>query len=104
MNEESEVQKIIDEISFRKSNVKNYEKMTINELSAELKEIMNFERKSIEKIEAFEKKQHNSDLGKYTKMICKNTMQREITQIQEIYLKKIDEEYIDSKKSYKSSS
>ena len=104
MNEENEVQKLIDEISFRKSNVKNYEKMTINELSAELREIMNFEKESIEKIEAFEKKQHSSDLGKYTKMICKNTIQREITQIQETYLKKIDEEYINSKKNYKSSS
>lgn len=101
MNEENEIQKLIDEINFRKSNVKNYEKMTINKLSVELREIMNFEVKSFEKIEAFEKKQRNSDLGKYAKIICKNTIQREIAQIQEIYLKKIDEEYFNSKKKKK---
>ena len=104
MNEENEVQKLIDEINFRKSNVKNYEKMTISELSMELREIMNFEVKSFEKIEAFERKRQNSDLGKYAKMICKNTTQREIMQIQEMYLKKIDEEYLNSRKNYNSSS
>ncbi len=96
MNEENEVQKLIDEINFRKSNVKNYETITINELSVELREIMNFEVKSLEKIDTFEKKHHNSDLGKYAKMICKNTMQREIAQVQETYLKKFDE-YLNSK-------
>ena len=98
MNEENKVQKLIDEINFRKSNVKNYETMAINELSVELREIMNFEVKSLEKITTFEKKHHNSDLGKYAKMICKNTVQREIAQVQEIYLKKFDE-YLNSKKS-----
>lgn len=97
MREEDEVQKLIDEINFRKSNTKNYEKMTINELSNELREIMDFERESFEKIESFEKKQHSSDLGKYAKMICKNTTQREISQVQEMYLKKIDKEYLNSK-------
>jgi hypothetical protein len=33
----------------------------------------------------------------YAKMISRNTTGREIAQIQEIYLKKIDEEYLNSK-------
>ena len=52
---------------------------------------------SMKKIEEFESTQKNQDLAKYAKMICKNTTQREITQIQEIYLEKIDKNYLNSK-------
>jgi hypothetical protein len=97
MGESDEVQKLIDEINFRKTNSKNYEKMNAVEISKEIKEIMEFEQESFKKIEEFEKIQKNSDLIQYAKMICRNTIGREISQIQEIYLKKIDEEYLNSK-------
>ena len=97
MKESDEIQKLIDEINFKKSNSKNYQKMKAEEISREFREIMRFEQEAFKKIEEFEKTQKNLDLVKYTKMICNNTIAREISQIQEIYLKKIDEEYINSK-------
>ena len=89
-----EVEKLIDEISFRKSDSKDYQNMKIEEISQELKDIIKFEQESFKKIEEFEKNQNNPDLVNYAKMICKNTTQREITEIQEIYLEKIDKEYL----------
>ena len=97
MQDSDEIQKLIDEISFRKSNSRDYEKMSIEKVSQELKDVMKFEQDSFKKIEEFEKIENNQDLIKYAKMICKNTIQREITQIQEIYLKKIDREYLNKK-------
>jgi hypothetical protein len=97
MEKPDEVQKLIDEINFRKSNPKNYEEMKAGELSKELREIMKFEQESFKKIEEFAKTQKNLDLIQYAKMICKNTTEREIAHIQEIYLKKIDEEFLSSK-------
>ena len=97
MDEPDEIQKLIDEISFRKSNSKDYQKMSAEEVGKELRDVMKFEQESFKKIEEFEKNQDNPDLIKYAKMICKNTTQREITQIQEIYLEKIDKEYLKSK-------
>ncbi len=97
MDEPDEIQKLIDDISFRKSNSKDYKKMSAEEIGKELREVMKFEQESFKKIEEFEKTQENPDLIKYAKMICKNTTQREITQIQEVYLEKIDEEFLKSK-------
>jgi Holliday junction resolvasome RuvABC ATP-dependent DNA helicase subunit len=92
-----EIEKIIDEISFRKSKSKDYEKMQVEEISKELQNIMRFEQESLKKIEEFEKMQKNQDVADYLKMISMNTTQREITEIQEIYLKKIDSEYLNLK-------
>ncbi|MDH3313576.1 MAG: hypothetical protein OEM28_10585 [Nitrosopumilus sp.] len=92
-----EIEKIIDEISFRKSKSKDYEKMKVGEISRELQNIIKFEQESLKKIEEFEKMQKNQDVTNYLKMISINTTQREITEIQEIYLKKIDSEYLNSK-------
>ncbi len=97
MEGSDEITKLIDEISFRKSNSKNYDKMKVEEISKELREIMKFEQESFKKIEEYEKIQKNFDLTQYAKMICKNTIGREIAQIQEIYLKKIDNEFLNSK-------
>ncbi|HSG82969.1 MAG: hypothetical protein ACE5RS_05365 [Nitrosopumilus sp.] len=94
MKEPDEIEKLIDEISFRKSNSKNYEKMKAEEISKELREIMKFEQESIKKIEEFGKTNKNQDLIEYAKMISKNTTGREIAQLQGTYLKKIDEEYL----------
>ena len=93
---EEEIQKLIDEISFRKTQSRDYTKMKAEEISKEIKDIMKFEQDSLKKIEEFEKTQKNSDLAEYAKMICRNTIQREISSIQGIYLKKIDEEYLKS--------
>ena len=93
---EDEIQKLIDEISFRKTQSRDYTKMKAEEISKEIKDIMKFEQDSLKKIEEFEKTQKNSDLAEYAKMICRNTIQREISSIQGIYLKKIDEEYLKS--------
>ena len=71
--------------------------MKAEEISKELREIMKFEQESFKKIEEFEKTQKNPDLIQYAKMISRNTTGREIAQLQEIYLKKIDEEYLNKK-------
>ena len=94
---EEEIQKLIDDISFRKSDSREYRKMKAEEISKELKNIMKFEQESLKKIEEFEKTQKNPDLAEYAKMICRNTIHREITAIQEIYLEKIDKEFLRSK-------
>ena len=94
----SEIQELIDEVSFRKSNSKNYEKMKIDEISKEFREIIVFQQESIRKIEEFEKTTHNNaEIIEYIKLLCNNTFQREIMQIQEVYLKKIEKEYPGSK-------
>jgi hypothetical protein len=97
MEKPDEVQKIIDEINFRKSNPKNYEEMKAEELSKELREIMKFEQESFKKIEEFKKTQKNQDLVQYAKMISSNTTGREIIQLQEVYLRKIDKEFLNKK-------
>ena len=56
MEKSVEIQKLIDDISFRKSNSKDYKKMKIEEISKELKDVMKFEQESFKKIEEFEKK------------------------------------------------
>ena len=97
MEESDEILKLIDEINIRKSNPRDYKKMKAEEISREFKNIMKFEQESFKRIEEFEKTQKNLDLIQYAKMICKNTIGREIAHIQEIYLKKIDEEFPSSK-------
>ena len=97
MEEPDEIQKLIDSISFRKSNSKDYTSMKIEEISKELRDVMKFEQESFKKIEEFEKTQNNPDLINYAKIICRNTTEREITQLQEVYLDKIDKEYLNSK-------
>jgi len=97
MLEHDEIQGLIDEITFRKSNSKDYQKMKVDELSKEFRDIMKYEQESFKKIEEFEKSQKNVELTEYVKILCSNTIAREIAQIQEIYLKKIDEEYLNSK-------
>ena len=89
-----EIQELIDEVSFRKSDSKDYERMKIEEISKEFKEIMKFQQESFRKIEEFERTNKNkTEIAEYIKLLCNNTLQREIMQIQEVYLKKIDVEY-----------
>ncbi len=94
MTDTNEIEKIIDEISFIKTKSKNYEDMEVEEISNELRMIMEFEQKAVKKIEEFEQKSKDKDFVEYLKMISKNTTQREISKIQEIYLQKIDEKYL----------
>jgi hypothetical protein len=91
---EEEIRKLIEDLNLRVS--KNYQKMDVKQLSGELREVMEFEQQTFQKIEEYEKNGTEQDLVNYTKMICKNTTQREISEIQEIYLGKIDTEYLNS--------
>ena len=98
MEEIEEIQKLIDKINTRESNLKEYQKMKIEELSVEIKEVIKFQQESLQMTEDFEVKGVQQDLIKYAKIICKNTIEREILKIQEIYLKKIENEYLKSNK------
>jgi len=94
MEEIEEIQNFIDMINTRDSNSKEYQKMKIEELSAEIREAIKFQQESFQRIEEFEAKGGQQDLTKYAKIICKNTTEREILKIQEVYLKKIEKEYL----------
>lgn len=96
MEEIEKIQKIVEEINTRRS--KEYQVMGIEELSAEIKETIRFQQESFQKIEDLEKNGMQQDLIKYAKMICKNIIEREILKIQEVYLKKIENEYLKSNK------
>ena len=95
MEEAEQIQDIIDEVNQRP--VKEYNKMKIGEISKELRNAMEFEQKSFQKIEELEKKGINPELTRYAKIVCRNTTEREIAEIQEVYLTKIDNEYLKSK-------
>lgn len=94
MEEVEEIQNFVDMINTRDSNSKEYQKMKIEELSAEIREAIKFQQESFQRIEEFEAKGGQQDLTKYAKIICKNTTEREILKIQEVYLKKIEKEYL----------
>ena len=94
MEEIDEIQKIIEGVNQRP--VKNYHKMNIEEISKELRKVMEFEQKTFQKIEELEDKGVKQELTKYAKMICRNTTEREISEIQEIYLTKIEKEYLNN--------
>jgi len=98
MEEIEEIQNFIDTINTRSSNSKEYQKMKIEELSTEIREAIKFQQEAFQRIEEFEVKGGQQDLTKYAKMICKNTIEREILKIQEVYLKKIENEYLKSNK------
>ena len=87
--------KLIEELNLRVP--KDYQNMDVKQLSGELQEIMKFEQETFQQIEEFEKNGTDQDLISYAKMICKNTTEREIVEIQKIYFEKIDTEYLKSK-------
>ena len=89
-----EVRKLIEELNFRVK--KDFDKMDVKQLSDELRDIMAFEQETIKKIEEFEKNGVEQDLISYARLVCRNTTGREISEIQEIYLKKIEEEYLNT--------
>ena len=98
MEEIEKIQNFINMINIRSSNSKEYQKMKIEELSTEIREAIKFQQEAFQRIEEFEIKGIQEDLIKYAKMICKNTIEREILKIQEIYLEKIEKEYLKSNK------
>jgi len=89
-----EIRRLIEEMNLRVS--KDYQKMKIEQLSRELREAMQFEQTTFQRIDELEKNGVEQDLANYAKMICKNTAGREISEIQEIYFKKLDNEYLNS--------
>ena len=96
MGDIEQIQKVIDEINAR--TIKDYKKMDIKQISFELRSAMNFEQNTFKKIEELEKKGIKTELTKYVKMICRNTIEREISEIQDTYLNKIDKEYLKNSK------
>jgi len=88
------VQKIIEEVNLR--TIKDYKKMNIMQLSSELRDAMEFEREIFQKIEDLENQGAENDLIYYARIVCKNTTSREISEIQEAYLTKIETEYLGS--------
>ncbi|PIN84371.1 MAG: hypothetical protein COV65_01165 [Nitrosopumilales archaeon CG11_big_fil_rev_8_21_14_0_20_33_24] len=94
MEEIDEIKELINKINLRDLNSRDYQKMKIEELSANIRESMKFQQDIIQRIEEFEIKGLQPDLTKYAKMVCKNTTEREILKIQEVYLKKIENEYL----------
>jgi len=98
MEEMEEIQNFVDMINTRYSNSKEYQKMKIEELSTEIREAIKFQQESFQRIEEFEVKEGQQDFIKYAKIICKNTTEKEILKIQEVYLKKIEKEYLKSNK------
>jgi len=90
-----EIQKIIEEVNLRIT--KDYKSMNITQLSGELRDAMEFEREIFSKIEELESRGAEIELIHYARVVCKNTTGREISEIQEVYLEKIDTEYLKSK-------
>ena len=90
-----DIKKLIEEINLRKT--KNYEKMKMDEISKELHSVMEFEQNILRKVDLFKNDHQDAHLIKYLKMICRNTVERETSLIQETYLKKIDSQYLNSK-------
>jgi hypothetical protein len=95
MDEVEDIKKLINEINLRKP--KNYEQMKIEEISKELHSIMEFEQNILKKIETCEVQHQDPDIIKYSKIISMEIIERETKLIQEIYLKKIDSEYLNLK-------
>ncbi len=92
---DEKIEKLIEEINLRES--KNYQKMEIEQLSGELRDAMSYEIEIFQKIDDLEKSGTSSDLANYARIIAKNTTGRQIAEIQEIYLKKIDNKYLKTK-------
>ena len=92
---DEKIEKLIEEINLRES--KNYQKMEIEQLSGELRDAMSYEIEIFRKIDDLEKSGTSSDLANYARIIAKNTTGRQIAEIQEIYLKKIDNKYLNTK-------
>jgi len=95
MNIVEDIKELINQINSRKP--KNYEQMKIEEISKELHSTMEFEQNVLKKIEICKVKHQDLDLIKYAKIICRKIIERETKLIQEIYLKKIDSEYLNLK-------
>ena len=96
MEEIEELQNLVDKINMR--NSKEYQEMKIEELSVEIREVIKFQQESFQRIEELESKGMQQDLITYAKMICKNSTDREILKIQDVYLQKIENEYLKSNK------
>lgn len=92
---DEKIEKLIEEINLRES--KNYQKMEIEQLSEELRDAMSYEIEIFQKIDDLEKSGTSSDLANYARIIAKNITGRQIGEIQEIYLKKIDNKYLKTK-------
>lgn len=94
MEDLRQIQRIIDDVNQRP--IKDYSSMKIEEISNELRDVMRFEQEVFNKIDKLEREGIKPELIKYAKIVCKNTTEREISEIQEVYLLKIDKEYLNN--------
>ena len=92
--EVEEIQELIDRINNKDFQSKKYQEMKIEELSVELRDVMKFQQESFQRIEELKEKGTQRDLIKYAKAICSNTIEREILRIQDVYLEKIENEFL----------
>ena len=88
-----EIGKLMNEINSIDLDIKDYQNMKIEELSMEIRIVIETQYEIFQRIEELKIKGTQSDLIKYAKIICKNSTERKISQIQKIYFSKIDTEY-----------
>ena len=88
-----EIGKLMNEINSIDLDIKDYQNMKIEELSMEIRIVIETQYEIFQRIEELKIKGTQSDLIKYAKIICKNSTERKISQIQKNYFSKIDTEY-----------
>lgn len=85
--------KLTNEINSMDLDIKDYQNMKIEELSIEIRRVIETQYEIFQRIEELKIKGTQPDLIKYIKIICRNSTERKISQIQKIYFNKIDTEY-----------
>jgi hypothetical protein len=93
VNDIDKIENLVNEINSKDQELKDYQSMKIEELSDEIRRIISTQYETIQRIEELELKGIQSDLIKYAKIICRNSTERRIAQIQKIYFDKIDIKY-----------
>lgn len=97
MEEIEEIRNIISKTQFRYLENNKFETMSIWELSQRLRDAITYEQEINEELEKFEKNGASKDVIQYAKFVCKNSTQKQISAIQEAYLKELDRKYLKQK-------
>lgn len=89
-----EILDLITQTQLRQSDMTKFKTMSIEELSQRLREAITYEQEISEELEKFEKKGASKDVIDYAKFVCKNSTQKQISAIQDAYLKELDRRYL----------
>lgn len=92
-----EIREIITQTQLKYSEKEEFKTMSIEELSQKLRDAISYEQEINEELEKFEKKGASQDIIRYAKFICKNSTQKQISAIQDAYLKELDRKYLKPK-------